>query len=488
MFSAVLALLSATWLAVLTLAPNLQSEPLALALTGTALVINGVTSFVVLIVHKRIPFLLNLLQILLFAMAHGEIYAAGGSDHYHIARSADQFDWQLFAWSHALSAADLVHMLESYWSLNPIQPRSTLARALLVIMHWNFSLFVVSILVRSGGRFWKYLVQTDAQKPSSRPEQLRRAAEWKTRLKTWQLRGLVLALLAFLATALLDNWRPLDWLLWPLDNIVRTVDLGDTLGICRWRLHAVDRTLWTATLAICFRLLVCSYVARWFHALHVRWLGARALRPLEDYIQDLNDDDDAVRAAAAQALGQLGAAARAAVPALAATVDDDAGPVVRIARQALASVGPPPHSVIPELLILLKNPNWAVRREAVQALGQIGPAAQAALPALIACLADKDRTLELLTDQTLHHIDARWPAHPLAKEAVPALLRQLASSDRRLRQRAAESLGRLGASARAAVPDLVARLKDREEYVRISTRWALDQVDPSWRVQVFVVG
>src|SRR5437660_33172 len=130
MVSAILMVLSASWLAILTLAPEVQSAPAALAVTGAALLVNGLASFALLIFQKRISFLLNLLQILLFAMVHGQIYLIGGADYYDAARATEQFDWQMFAWSHALHAADLVHLLEDSWSLNPIEQHSTVAGVL----------------------------------------------------------------------------------------------------------------------------------------------------------------------------------------------------------------------------------------------------------------------------------------------------------------------------------------------------------------------
>ncbi len=466
-----LTVLSATWLAVLTLEPAWQGSPASLALTATALCVNGITSFGTLIVYKRIPFILNVLQILLFAMAHSQLYEVGGPEHYDAPPGVGQFDWQLFAWSHALSASDLVHLLERPWRLNPIKQRSAVSGLLLVVMHWNVSLFVVSILIRCGLRSWRKLLEAGAVKRVDRLEQLRRTGEWKTRLKRWQRRGLIFAVGAFLFHAGLGNWHPLNWLLWPLDNLVRTMDLGNTLGVFGWQLHSVERSPWTALLGIFFRLMVCATLARALHALHVRWLGSRALRPLEDYILDLNDDSEKVRAAAAQALGEIGSAARQAVPALVQTVDDDDGAVVCGTRQALALIGPPAMSLVPDLLALLENPNWAVRRAAVQSLGRLGSAARAALPALVVKIADADRTVEKLAEHALSRIDPDWARNASIESAVPTLVRKLEHRDQRIRQRAAEVLGRLGSIASAALPHLVARLKDRHEYVRSLHAW-----------------
>src|SRR5438046_810484 len=107
MVSTILLVGSATWVAALTLWPTLQANVLFLAGTFAWLLVNCVNSLMVLIRQKRFALLLNLLQILVFALAHCQLFQVLGQGAYQAEREPQLFDWQLFAWAHAASAADL---------------------------------------------------------------------------------------------------------------------------------------------------------------------------------------------------------------------------------------------------------------------------------------------------------------------------------------------------------------------------------------------
>jgi HEAT repeat protein len=71
---------------------------------------------------------------------------------------------------------------------------------------------------------------------------------------------------------------------------------------------------------------------------------------------------------------------------------DDTDAQVRIkAIQALGSVGPADPAVIPALIGAVNDPDTAVRVEAIVALLKIGPAAKAAIPVLKEAREDKDK-------------------------------------------------------------------------------------------------
>jgi HEAT repeats/PBS lyase HEAT-like repeat len=67
----------------------------------------------------------------------------------------------------------------------------------------------------------------------------------------------------------------------------------------------------------------------------------------------------------------------------------------------------------------------------------------------------------------------------IGEPAVPAITRLLRSPDRTVRERAAQSLARIGPAAEAAVPDLLAALDDPDEDVRRSVIRALGQIGPA---------
>src|SRR5205085_4604058 len=61
------------------------------------------------------------------------------------------------------------------------------------------------------------------------------------------------------------------------------------------------------------------------------------------------------------------------------------------AATALGQIGPAAREAVPALTPLLRDPDGDVRSAAFQALGRIGPAAAAAVPALVEALADPAR-------------------------------------------------------------------------------------------------
>ena len=46
------------------------------------------------------------------------------------------------------------------------------------------------------------------------------------------------------------HWSLGSWFLWPLDNVLRTVDFGDAFQVYGWRLRSLDMGIGLATLAV----------------------------------------------------------------------------------------------------------------------------------------------------------------------------------------------------------------------------------------------
>jgi hypothetical protein len=102
---------------------------------------------------------------------------------------------------------------------------------------------------------------------------------------------------------------------------------------------------------------------------------------------------------------------------------------------------------VPETLRLLKGvrPQDPLVGSAIRALGSFGSAAREAVPLL----------RELLdTEYAIAAAGALWSVTGDESGVLPVLLRELAGTETRRRRLAAEQLGRLGPSARAALPDL----------------------------------
>src|SRR5439155_5502063 len=97
------------------------------------------------------------------------------------------------------------------------------------------------------------------------------------------------------------------------------------------------------------------------------------LQILLDY--PLKDKDKAVRQNAAYALGEIGQAAKDAVPALLKALKDEDTEVKKYAMGALGEIGPDAKAAVPALIETLKDDD--LRYHAASALGGIGPEGRA---------------------------------------------------------------------------------------------------------------
>jgi len=95
--------------------------------------------------------------------------------------------------------------------------------------------------------------------------------------------------------------------------------------------------------------------------------GPKASAAIPDLIDLLKDKDEGVRSKAADALGAVGAAA---VTELIAALKDDG--TRSLVLGALGQVGAPAKAAMPQVLEALKDANKDVRVKAAWALGRIG--------------------------------------------------------------------------------------------------------------------
>jgi HEAT repeat protein/lysophospholipase L1-like esterase len=187
-----------------------------------------------------------------------------------------------------------------------------------------------------------------------------------------------------------------------------------------------------------------------FHALAdqrqgVRWeaadaLAAIGLLPGDDSVRlrdALASRDDYVRAFAAWELGEMGAQASKAAPAVAPLLHDPVRGVRSAAATALGRLGAGGPAIAAALGDALRDASWPGRWRAARALGIIGPAAATAVPFLAAALTD---------------------------------------GDERVRREAAKALGRLGPAAEGALPALVAARRDPSDGVRAAATAVVDRL------------
>jgi HEAT repeat protein len=193
--------------------------------------------------------------------------------------------------------------------------------------------------------------------------------------------------------------------------------------------------------------------------------GSRA--PVPALLAALRDPSEPVRHAAAGALASLPLAAED-VAALAALLESPDDYVSAFAAWSLGNLGQAAREAVPGLARALARE----RTDAVvsAALARIGPAAADAVPALVAALREGSPQRRWRAARTLGRIG------PPAAPAVPALTAALADDESAVRMHAARALGRIGDAARPAAASLQRATGDPDESVRNEARQALDRL------------
>jgi HEAT repeat protein len=247
-------------------------------------------------------------------------------------------------------------------------------------------------------------------------------------------------------------------------------------------------------------------------------------------------DDMQARAKAAEILGRMGPAAKAAAPDLADVLRGSDNPARVQAALALWRIDRRNEEVIPVLVGALKSTFTATSRasllipgrfgtpgtppgplcqQAADALGEMGPEALSAVPALTEVLKDPQlapyhpyyalallkidrQTYKLAVPILVEALEGKGPTARLseqaaatfrkqaasalgpsameAQDALMALARALEDVDAGVRQEAANALGEVGAPARQALPALRKALTDPDEGVRSEASRALKKI------------
>ncbi len=183
-------------------------------------------------------------------------------------------------------------------------------------------------------------------------------------------------------------------------------------------------------------------------------LGSEGKEFHEKVIAALKDPDETVRKAA---ISQLGPDFAEAVPQLVTMLDD---PTRRAAAsEALGRIGAAAKPAVPRLVAVLANGTNDDRRRVLQALSHIGPAASEALPALGTARKDSDPAVRIAAYEATAAIETK------KQDRVAALIAGLDDPDLAVRKAVAETIGKLtdqGADAFAKLVELTDRDTDRE--------------------------
>ena len=252
-----------------------------------------------------------------------------------------------------------------------------------------------------------------------------------------------------------------------------------------------------------------------------------------------SDNDSYVRQSAAEALGEIGPQAGAAVPALIRALLSDANTGVRItAAEALEKLGPVAKESVPSLMRALRgSEHYAIRINAARALADLGVQSAEVVAALITGLDSRlgaywnkraaetlrkigpeskkagfdllmassdsgvrNRTLSVIREIGLesnaevlalsnalndNHVDMRITVvqtlaqvDPMIQVPVPVFIKALGDSDSRVRLAACQALGKRIPTAKQAVPALIKAFEDSNRFVRYSAVSVLGQIGP----------
>jgi HEAT repeat protein len=225
-------------------------------------------------------------------------------------------------------------------------------------------------------------------------------------------------------------------------------------------------------------------------------MGSEAKGAIPQLLRLLHDNRPEMRVAAAGALGEIGPEARVAVADLLRLLQED--PHLRhVAAVALGGIGAEAKAAIPELIKLLREGDERSREVVASGLIGMGSEAIAGLIALlesdqpqvrrraVACLGDLVQRRRAAHRERMEEASTPEPARTeevgaQMELAMPTLQRLVRDSDPLVREEAAKALGKMGAEANAAIPNLVVRLlQDEMPAVRRAAVEALRDMRPT---------
>ena len=190
---------------------------------------------------------------------------------------------------------------------------------------------------------------------------------------------------------------------------------------------------------------------------------ARRKRKIQLLISDLSalDEDPERVPQAVKRLGEIGAEAKAAVPALAKLLKENDESLCLAVVDALGAMG---RAAVPVLISVIsthdENPEGGL--QAVKGLGKIGAEAKAAVPTLARLLKENDESLRLAVVDTLA---------AMGRAAAPALceLGERIENDEsdQVRERSISALERIGTDAQVIIPLLERVVEDGSNQIQL---------------------
>ncbi len=168
----------------------------------------------------------------------------------------------------------------------------------------------------------------------------------------------------------------------------------------------------------------------------------------------LSSEDPDLRAAAADLLGRLGAAAETVIPQLRDALRDQEPRVRMAAALALAASGAKDEDTIRALLDSARGKNYYVARSVAESLVRIGATS---VPLITVALSDADPLVRFAGAM------AAGDLRSAARDAIPALGALLADPDPTVRYAAVGAIEKMGAAIEPAIPAVVRALRGADQ-------------------------
>lgn len=410
----VLVVVSVFWLAVIVFVPDGAKAQVAFWVTVCLIAANAVLSFRTLTHERRVLMGLSCAQIALFGLLNHQLHGAFDVEHYWCDREPRFYDWIEFTIAHVFRAADVLDALDAYGiPIQVITHNSVTSGLLLVAMHLTVDVFLLGLLLRWLSQWWQ------ERERQTYLERGRRDFGW-----------MLASLACYFVFAICLPLKPWDWLLWPIDNLLRLFDVGDLFQIFGWQLHRVEGNYGARAAGLVFRLVAGFWTARLVIYVRMTMMRTWGLS-IEELTELLDDPDSRVRRGAAMGLGQSGMQAQPAVEALSQALRDF-DPEVRLeAAKALGQIGPPARRTLEGLTEAIWLGSLEMRLASIEALGAMGPDARSAVHALVTLLKVGDaltcdavrRALERIAPAVYDRLDE------IEEKPSPQKLRKLSRRD-----------------------------------------------------------
>jgi HEAT repeat protein len=212
-------------------------------------------------------------------------------------------------------------------------------------------------------------------------------------------------------------------------------------------------------------------------------IGAAAKDAVPVLMENIGGTNAEGRALAAKTLGRIGCEPKTVVPLLLGLLSDKDREVRYSAAYALGAMGDPLSPVVSALMETLRDNDAIVRAAAAKALGEMRSEPELVVRALAESLSDANEFVRDSAVEGIAHIGSAGLRPLLGLGLEPSVVirimeRALSVTEPGTRLTAADTLRKFGPKAQCAVPALIYHFRDPDLQVREAVTNALIAIDP----------